>query len=128
MGVTFGIAYYRLEPVGWFRVNDGTDEEILYRVSGLSPEDDCIVGFAGIGDNQNKKWFLVWHKSGKRIPVGDVFYNNPTDALQAVADYILRKSETSHQCPKCGQITRTTFDEVLTFVCPFCGAGSQEDI
>jgi hypothetical protein len=86
-GCESSIKYYSLDPVE----NDGTEETILYRVSGLSPEDDCVVGLAGIGDNHKKKWFLVWHKSGKRIPVGDVFYNNPTDALGLGRIHITQK-------------------------------------
>jgi len=84
-GITSSIKYYSLEPVQ----NDGTEETILYRVSGLPAEDDCVVGYAGIGIDQKKKWLLAWHRSGKRVPIGDVLYENPTEALTAVAEFII---------------------------------------
>lgn len=84
-GCESSIKYYSLEPVE----NDGTEETILYRVSGVPAEDDCIVGYAGIGIDQRKKWFLAWYRSGKRLPIGDVLHENPTEALIAVTEFIM---------------------------------------
>lgn len=83
-----GISYMGLHLLGWFReVSSGEAKEpILYAVSGLSPNDNCIIGYAGVGDDGKKKWYLHWYRSGTQLPTPDVPYDSPQDALKAAAE------------------------------------------
>jgi hypothetical protein len=77
-----------LRLLGWVReVSSGEEKEpILYSISGLSPDDNCIVGYAGIGWDGKRKWYLHWYRSGKQLPTPDVAYDSPEEALKAATE------------------------------------------
>jgi hypothetical protein len=74
-----------LRLIGWTRTNDEPIEPILYSVSGLTPDDHCIVGYAGIGDDDKPKWALNWYRGGQRV-VPESFHDSPEDALETLCE------------------------------------------
>ena len=68
-------------------VSSGGGEEVtLYAISGLPPDDSCIVGCAGFGLNGKKKWYFRWEGSGNQLHTSVIAYASPQDALNAVAE------------------------------------------
>jgi hypothetical protein len=63
----------------------GREEVTLYAISGLPPDDSCIVVCAGVGLNGTKNWYLRWERSGNQLATPDVAYASPQHALKAVA-------------------------------------------
>jgi len=86
---TVSDTYMGLRLIGWFRevTADGPKEPILYSVSGLSPDDNCIVGYAGIGSDGKRKWYLHWYRDGQRYHVPETPFDSPEDALKAAAEF-----------------------------------------
>jgi hypothetical protein len=76
-----------LALLGWFRdvSSDGEREPILYAVTGLSPDDNCIIGYAGRRYDGRKKWYLEWYRAGELLKLPEISYGSPQDALEAVA-------------------------------------------
>jgi hypothetical protein len=67
-------------------VSSGGGEEVtLYAISGLPPDDSCIVGCAGEGLDGKKHWYLRWERSGNQLATPEAAYASPQDALKAVA-------------------------------------------
>ena len=78
---------------GWVREvsSNGEKEPILYSVSGLSPDDNCIIGYAGLGGDGKKKWFLHWYRSGMQLETPNVGYDSPEAALESAAELLRQK-------------------------------------
>lgn len=73
----------RLNPIGTFAAQ-GDIETILYSVTGLSPDDMCVIGYAGRDFDGKRRWSLTWYRNAKRLSDPDVLYDSPEDALKAV--------------------------------------------
>jgi hypothetical protein len=85
---------------GWFReVTSGEEARpILYAVEGLASSDerqDCVIGYAGIGPDGKKKWYIHWYKSGGVRKVLPEPYASPEEALEAVAEQIESDEEAA---------------------------------
>jgi hypothetical protein len=76
-----------LKLIGCFRdLPYGDREPILYSVTGLSPDDVCIIGYAGRGFDGKRKWYLHWYRNTERLSNADVLYDTPEDALKAMEE------------------------------------------
>jgi hypothetical protein len=75
---------------GWLTV-DGVDRGVIgYRVTGLTSEDRCQIGFAGVGDDRKNRWKLNWYRSDQIVQTPDVLYDLPEAALKVVAAIVHR--------------------------------------
>ena len=81
-------SYMGLSLIGWFEVEHSGEgkKPIMYSVSGLTPDDYCIVSFAGLGWDGKDTWRLVWFRSGKQLATPDESYDSPEDALKVAAE------------------------------------------
>lgn len=66
--------------------NGGQDEVTLYAISGLAPDDSCVVGCAGVNISGQKKWYFRWDRSGIQLDTPEDSYDSPQDALRAIAE------------------------------------------
>ena len=54
----------------------GEMEPTMYTVTGLAPENTCIIGYAGRGLNGQRKWFLYWYRNAERLFTPDALKLN----------------------------------------------------
>jgi hypothetical protein len=74
--------------IGRFGEASEPKESIIYSVTGLSPGDHCVIGYAGLALDGKKKWHLQWYKNAEKIPTPDTLFDSPEHALNAVAEVI----------------------------------------
>jgi hypothetical protein len=70
-----------LQPTSFISVNGEDKEEISYRVTGLTADDICHIGYRGRGDHSEKQWNLEWRKGGVLVETPDRLYRSPDEAL-----------------------------------------------
>lgn len=73
---------------GWFRdiSSGGESVPLVYEVAGVSSQETGIIGYAGIGYDGKKKWYLHWLKSDQLMETAPTPYESPIDALKAFAE------------------------------------------
>ena len=64
----------------------GRLETTFYTISGLPPDDTCVVGCPGMGFGGKKKWYVRWDRSGDQLATPEASYDSPEDALKAVTE------------------------------------------
>ena len=70
-----------LRLVGTITTQTGPREPVLYEVTGLTQEDICIIGYAGLDYYNRPQWSLTWYWSAQRINTPERTYDSPEDAL-----------------------------------------------
>ena len=72
--------------IGTISTEAGPREPTLYEVTGLSSEDHCIIGYAGLDSYRKPQWSLTWYWSAKRIDTPEKTYDSAVDALVAAEE------------------------------------------
>jgi hypothetical protein len=62
---------------------DLEQQVLLYTITGFSADDNCLIVYAGKGDDDSDRWFLVWFRSGERVETPDNAFGSPEDARKA---------------------------------------------
>ncbi len=84
-----------LRLLGWFREVSGAGDAskpILYIVTGLPSEENCFVGYAGVGWDGKRKWYVHWYKEGLEVRTTGSAYSSPEEALE---DFVMIRNAKS---------------------------------
>jgi hypothetical protein len=75
-----------LRLIGTVTASLGPREPALYEVTGLTHEDVCIIGYAGLDYYQKPQWSLTWYWTAKIVDTPERTYDSPEDALVAAEE------------------------------------------
>lgn len=61
--------------------------ETTFSVAGLSPDDHCLVTYAGSPDGLRRMWGVSWHRAGRKVRLlENKTYNSAELALEAIRE------------------------------------------
>lgn len=74
-----------LKKIGQFRDvhDDASVKPVLFSAQGLSPENYCLIGYAGVETGKDR-WSLSWYKDAKKVSTPDGTFASPEEALAEV--------------------------------------------
>jgi hypothetical protein len=69
-----------VKEIGWHTGPDGAKFVTTYRVDGLPPGHQCVIGYDG-----TNTWKITWHKDNELLPITDPPYTSAQLALDAIS-------------------------------------------